>query len=89
MRTRALHLIRGGATPADAAAALGISAQTIHARVRVDPTWQAKLDAALMEGRRPDVPHGTPAGYRYHRCHCPECRAAHHPKSAAAGSAND
>ncbi|TDC02649.1 hypothetical protein E1091_00160 [Micromonospora fluostatini] len=77
LRTRVLQLVRRGATPADAARAVDLPVQTIHSRSRIDPAWQARLDKALMAGRRPDVPHGTPSGYRYHKCHCPECRAAH------------
>lgn len=77
-RGRLLGLIRRGASVADAADRLGLAQQTVHAYARQYTDWQIKLDAALMEGRDPDAPHGTPTGYRWHRCRCPECRQAHH-----------
>jgi len=43
-------------------------------------SWNAEvkeaLDRALMDGRRPVVPHGSSSGYRHYSCRCPECRAA-------------
>jgi len=30
-----------------------------------------------------EVPHGTAAGYRYHRCRCPDCREYHRAEMAA------
>ncbi|ABP52991.1 hypothetical protein Strop_0507 [Salinispora tropica CNB-440] len=78
IRNEVLRLIRQGYRPVEAARRVGIHVQTVYARSRIDPAWQGRLDGALMAGRRPDVPHGTPTGYRHFWCVCPECRAAHH-----------
>lgn len=80
-RTRLLRLISRGATITEAAEQVGVTTHAVYGRRRVDPAWGNRLDAALMAGRDPDVPHGIPSGYRHHRCRCPECRAAHHPPS--------
>ena len=77
-RRRALALCRKGKSPRAAAEAVGITTQALWF-FKGEPGWRAQLDAALMDGRRADVPHGTAAGYRHYKCFCPECRAAHHP----------
>lgn len=87
LRDRLLALIAAGVHITDAAAALRTSQQAIHRYARVHPEWGAELDEALMGGRAPEVPHGTEAGYRHHRCRCPECRQAHHrPRTPAPAS---
>lgn len=76
------HIIReitGGRAIGEVAAALGLHTASItnYAR-RVDPAWGEELDAALMAGRDPNIPHGTTYSYRVRRCRCPVCRRAHH-----------
>lgn len=56
---------------------LGVTTQAVHGRAQWDPEWSTALDAALMAGRDPDLPHGTHKAYRQH-CRCPECRDFHH-----------
>lgn len=67
-----------------AADAAGVTAQAIWGRARVDAGWRDQLNQALVAGRDPEVPHGTLSGWRWYRCRCPECRAAHHGSYGAA-----
>lgn len=78
-RRKLLRLLARSTAITDAAEQVGVTVQTIHARTRIDPNWQGLLDQALMTGRDPEAPHGTPTGYRHYKCRCPECRQAHHP----------
>ena len=48
----------------------------VHRYRAYDPQWAIDVDQALMDGRDPNVPHGTANGYRWHKCRCPECRTA-------------
>jgi hypothetical protein len=77
-----LRLLERGVAISEAAEKVGITVQAVHARCRFDPEWQGLLDAALIAGRDPDAPYGTPTGYRRYRCRCPDCRRAHHPVPA-------
>lgn len=77
-RRSILAAIRAGTPLVVAAAQAGTTQQRIWALARAVSQFGAHLDAALMWARDPAVPHGTPSGYRHHRCRCPECRAAHH-----------
>lgn len=73
-----LRRVRGGEQMPQAAALLGLTAQTVHAACRRRPERAAELDVALRAGRDPGIEHGTTTGYRRHRCRCPDCRLAHH-----------
>lgn len=76
LRRHVLREARAGRPPAAVAAALGVPVQCIWSYARSHPVWFTELDDALMEGRDPDVPHGS-QGYRWHGCVCPTCRRAH------------
>lgn len=79
VRTQLLRLLSSGVSPVAAARELGVTTQRMYTRRRYDAEWDEQMDDALMQGRDPEITHGTTVGYRYYRCRCPECRAAHHP----------
>lgn len=79
-RAYILRELTGGRSIPDVAAAIGVSTVRIHSLARRDPDWATALDAALLAGRDPNVPHGTETGYRWRHCRCPDCRQAHHGK---------
>jgi hypothetical protein len=78
VRRRVLRLCASGHAPADAASRLGLHVQAVWGYARSHPEWLAALDQALLAGRNPNIPHGTPTGYRHWKCRCHECRSAHH-----------
>jgi hypothetical protein len=78
---KVLRRCRSGAAPKEAAEAVGITVQALRGFARSHPEFGEALREALMVGRRPDIPHGTPMGYRHYGCRCPECSEAHHPKA--------
>lgn len=80
---RLCELVAAGAGYGDAVEAIGVTWQAVIAHRRCDPAFAARLDAALMQGRDPDVPHGTHMGWRT-GCRCPDCRA-HHEAHRSAG----
>ena len=60
----------------EALESVGASWTGLHRWRAVDPEFGAAIDAALMEGRRGDVDHGSHAAWRV-GCRCPECRETH------------
>jgi DNA-binding transcriptional MerR regulator len=56
--------------------ALEITAQLVTAHRRRDEAFSARLDRALLEGRRDDLNHGTGLAWKV-GCRCPECRSHH------------
>lgn len=60
----------------EALAVRGIALQAVSSYRRVDAEFAKAIDAALMEGRDPALPHGTSSGWGA-RCRCPECREYH------------
>lgn len=61
--------------------ALDVRHQQIWGRARWDPEWSATLEAALMTGRDPQLPHGTDRAYTA-RCRCRECRDDHRGRTS-------
>ncbi|GAA2626419.1 hypothetical protein GCM10010411_74180 [Actinomadura fulvescens] len=54
----------------------GLTTQAMFGRAQWDSDWRRRLDQALMDGRDPDLDHGTTTTYRHHGCRCPKCRIA-------------
>lgn len=77
VQEKLLDLIRSGTDINHAAEQLGTSQQAIHGYADRNPKFAVELDNAWLVGR-PDARHGTPTGYRWDRCRCSDCRAAHH-----------
>jgi len=77
-RASVLEAVAKGVTLADAAQAVGLTRQFVSAWAVRDDGFADELDDAYRAAAPTDTPHGTPTGYRYHRCRCRECRAAHH-----------
>lgn len=65
--------LRNGRTLADAAARHGLTPAALFGQARVHLERREQLDAALMHGRDPDLPHGTARAVKA-GCSCPECR---------------
>lgn len=55
---------------------LGISRTAVTMHRRRDPAFAHRLDQALLEGRDPELNHGTSSAWA-RRCRCPECRTNH------------
>ncbi|MET9467814.1 hypothetical protein ABZY44_24025 [Streptomyces sp. NPDC006544] len=69
-----LRELRKGRPLGQVCQTLRIFPAQLHAFARINPWFQAELDEALMEGRNPDLLHGSESAYRMHGCRCPECR---------------
>lgn len=76
LREQVLKLVQQGSSLAEAATGVGVSLDRIWGYAKTYPTWADALDAALMDGRRTDIRHGTYWAYQEHGCRCGECRAA-------------
>ncbi|MEU7322641.1 hypothetical protein ABZ682_19110 [Streptomyces griseoviridis] len=72
---RLLELLAAGRPLTRACEDVGVAAARVHALARLDARWSRRLDDALLAGRNPDLPHGTPRGYSL-GCRCPQCRRA-------------
>ena len=70
------ELLAAGARYGDAGHQVGATTREVAAYRRRDPAFAARLDAALIEGRDPDVAHGTSVGWGT-GCRCPDCREHH------------
>lgn len=53
--------------------AVGMTVQGAAAHRRRNAVFSARVDAALMAGRDPGLPHGSTVAWR-DGCRCPECR---------------
>ncbi|MDT0476225.1 helix-turn-helix domain-containing protein [Streptomyces sp. DSM 41014] len=72
---RLLELLAAGRPLTRACEDVGVAAARVHALAHLDARWSRRLDDALLAGRDPDLPHGTPRGYSL-GCRCPQCRRA-------------
>lgn len=75
-RQRFLALVENGGEVSAAAEQVGVTHFVVWGRARKHEQFLAELDAALLAGRDPALPHGTAAAYRDARCKCSDCRAA-------------
>ncbi|WP_156150392.1 helix-turn-helix domain-containing protein [Gordonia sihwensis] len=73
------ELLADGGTYTDVLEQLEITAQAVTGQRSVDPVFAARIDAALMQGRDPSLPHGSALAWKA-KCRCPECRE-HHSRS--------
>jgi hypothetical protein len=60
-----------------AAERLGTTYQAVYAWAARDEQFAVALNTAQRAAAPPDTPHGTENGYRWCRCRCSDCRAAH------------
>lgn len=59
-----------------ACAQSGVTPQAVTFRRRQNENFRRGVEAALMAGRDPALPHGSNNGWRA-GCRCPDCRACH------------
>lgn len=76
VRRSLLRALATGVPFGEACHERGVSAQLVWGTAHAEPRFAQQLDAALMAGRSPDIPHGRTWSYR-RGCRCPECRRAH------------
>ncbi|SIO86456.1 hypothetical protein [Nocardiopsis sp. JB363] len=80
VQDRLLKQLAAGEDPVQVCAELNITTQRIYHHRLYDPAWEQALDEALTAGRAAGLEHGHSSTYKWDRCRCPECKAAHHPK---------
>lgn len=73
VREQVLNIFRSGGTWSDVFAETGLSQQRLHGIASWNKHWKRDLDRALMEGRDPNLKHGTASAWKS-GCRCPECR---------------
>ena len=73
-RNRRVTLRVDGVCLADLTDATGVAYSTAHRRLR---RYGKAGDEVTEPGRLGAWRHGTRQGYEFHKCRCPECRAAH------------
>lgn len=74
LREAVLRELRKGRPFSEVCLNLRISPPQLHSFARINPWFRTELDEALMQGRNPDLRHGSESAYRLHGCRCPECR---------------
>lgn len=74
LREAVLRELRKGRQLGEVCLTLRISPAQLHTFAHINPWFRTELDDALMQGRNPDLRHGSESAYRTHRCRCPECR---------------
>lgn len=60
----------------EAVSRTGLSVRQVWSTGVACPGFLDVLNAGLMAWRDPSISHGTAYSYRFHRCPCPQCRAA-------------